>query len=41
MRALLERCGFRIESCDVSGGANRLWRCTAVVVPDVTTVPIT
>ena len=29
MRALLERCDFRIDACDVSGGANRLWRCTA------------
>jgi SAM-dependent methyltransferase len=33
MRALLERCGFRVEACDVSGGANRLWRCTAVTAP--------
>lgn len=31
MRALLERCGFSVQSCEPSGGANRLWRCTAVV----------
>jgi hypothetical protein len=34
MRALLARCGFRVESCDVSGGANRLWRCTLAPVAE-------
>lgn len=34
MRALLEHCGFRIDACDVSGGANRLWRCTALALGD-------
>lgn len=34
MRVLLERCGFRIDACDVSGGANRLWRCTALALND-------
>ena len=29
MRALLQRCGFTVRSCDPSGGANRLWRVTA------------
>jgi SAM-dependent methyltransferase len=37
MRALLERCDFRVDACDASGGANRLWRCTAVA-PRVTPV---
>lgn len=29
MRALLQRCGFTVRSCALSGGANRLWRVTA------------
>ena len=29
MRALLQRCGFTVRSCDPSGGTNRLWRVTA------------
>ena len=28
MRALLQRCGFTVRSCEPSGGANRLWRVT-------------
>jgi hypothetical protein len=37
MRALLARCGFSVQSCELSGGANRLWRCTAVVAADTPT----
>lgn len=31
MHDLLKRCGFAVQSVEASGGANRLWRCTAVV----------
>jgi SAM-dependent methyltransferase len=34
MRALLSRCGFSVQSCELSGGANRLWRCTASAAAD-------
>ena len=39
MRTLLERCGFRVDACDVSGGANRLWRCTALALSDAPATP--
>ena len=37
MRALLSRCGFSVQSCEPSGGANRLWRCTAAIAADTPT----
>lgn len=39
MRALLTRCGFVVQSCEASGGANRLWRCTAVAAADTHVEP--
>ena len=36
---LLARCGFSVQSCEPSGGANRLWRCSAVIAADTPTEP--